>query len=112
MKTHARRSPTKRSSRRGSRSNATEAANDTQLTGRTIWRGSISFGLVQIPVGLVAAERTDELARLLAHGVQRHLLVQRKVNVEPRNSQVRLDDDAHPEAPCRSRVRSLQSRIA
>lgn len=62
MKTHARRSPTKRSSRRGSRSNATEAANDTQLTGRTIWRGSISFGLVQIPVGLVAAERTDELS--------------------------------------------------
>ncbi len=29
---------------------------------RTIWKGSISFGLVQIPVGLYSAEKADELS--------------------------------------------------
>lgn len=62
MKTHARHSTMKKSSRRTARSKAAGAANDTQTSERAIWRGSISFGLVQIPVGMVAAERTDELS--------------------------------------------------
>jgi len=36
-------------------------SNDTRPE-RAIWKGAISFGLVQIPVSLVAAERPNELA--------------------------------------------------
>ena len=40
------------------------AANDTDniSSERSIWRGSISFGLVQIPVSIVGAERSHELS--------------------------------------------------
>src|ERR1700733_7161234 len=37
-------------------------ANETGRGSRAIWKGAIGFGLVQIPVGLHARERTNDLA--------------------------------------------------
>ncbi len=38
------------------------AANETGRGSRAIWTGTVGFGLVQIPVGLHARERTNDLA--------------------------------------------------
>lgn len=68
--------------------------------------------MINDPTQMTASARLDELARLLARAVQRQLVAQRKRQFEPRNSQVRLDDEPDGEAPCRTRVQSPQSRIA
>ncbi len=41
-----------------------KAANDgePETTGRALWKGALSFGLVQIPVGMYSAEKPNELA--------------------------------------------------
>jgi DNA end-binding protein Ku len=44
------------------RGNAREGACYFCRMARAIWKGSISFGLVEIPVGLVAAEESNDLA--------------------------------------------------
>ena len=59
----ARRSRTRASRSSKPERRAARAAEDGTESGRTkdIWRGSISFGLVEIPVALVAAERPKEI---------------------------------------------------
>ena len=48
---------------------AAAAANDTGRAERSLWKGAISFGLVQIPVSIATAERPNELA---FHQLDRH----------------------------------------
>jgi DNA end-binding protein Ku len=49
--------------RRSQHSKPNAAANETgESAGRALWTGTIGFGLVQIPVSLVTAEKTGELA--------------------------------------------------
>ena len=59
---------------------------------------------------MTEAERFDEVAELLARGVQRHFAQAIKAGSKPRNSQVRLDEVAPAEAPCASRVLSPQNQ--
>ena len=62
------------------------------------------------PAAMTEAERFDELAELLARGVQRFFAARCKAPTPTRNSQDHLDVVAHAEAPCGPRVQSPQSR--
>jgi hypothetical protein len=64
------------------------------------------------PVSMTEAERLDELADLLARGVQRYFAAQIKATATAKKSSHDLDVIAAAEAACGSRVHRPQSATA
>lgn len=62
------------------------------------------------PTSPTEAQRFDEIAEVLARGIQRFLANEIKRNRQAKNSSVRLDAHAHVEAPCGSRILGLKSQ--